>query len=243
MANGRFRKNTPRQLRALTSTPPTMGPLAAPIPAMAPHSPSARDRARGSGYATWSSNSDDGTSTAARALDGPRRNQHAERWRQAAGRRRRAEGHQPGGEHPPPAQPLGERAAGDQQGGEGQGVGVHHLLQPGDPAVQAAPDGRQRHIGHRRVQDDHEVAGTDQGQRGRWRARPRTRPWCRGCLHASSITHQYFAEERTVVAERLPSPSLSLVYPDPLLVFSRETAGLAPGMSRFVEPFRVTRRI
>src|SRR5215831_8017012 len=67
MAIGRFRKNTPRQLHTLTSTPPTMGPLAAPIPAMAPHSPSALDRARGSGYATWSSNNDDGTSTAAPA--------------------------------------------------------------------------------------------------------------------------------------------------------------------------------
>jgi hypothetical protein len=44
-----------------------MGPLAAPIPAMAPHRPIARDRALGSGYATWSSNSDDGTSAAAPA--------------------------------------------------------------------------------------------------------------------------------------------------------------------------------
>ncbi len=65
--NGRFRKNTPRQLHTLTSTPPTTGPLAAPTPAMAPHRPSARARSPGSVNAAWSSSSDEGTSTAAAA--------------------------------------------------------------------------------------------------------------------------------------------------------------------------------
>jgi hypothetical protein len=37
------------------------------------------------------------------------------------------------------AMPARERAAGEQQGGEGQGVGVHHPLHPGDADVQSRP--------------------------------------------------------------------------------------------------------
>ena len=37
-------KNTPRQLQVLTSTPPTTGPTAAPIPPIDPQTPSARER-------------------------------------------------------------------------------------------------------------------------------------------------------------------------------------------------------
>ena len=43
-ANGTLIRKTPRQLHVVTSRPPMTGPDAAPIPAMEPQAPSARDR-------------------------------------------------------------------------------------------------------------------------------------------------------------------------------------------------------
>jgi hypothetical protein len=46
---GTLTKNTNRQLAAVTSTPPRIGPAAAAMPAIPPHTPIARARAAGSG--------------------------------------------------------------------------------------------------------------------------------------------------------------------------------------------------
>jgi hypothetical protein len=127
------------------------------------------------------------------SLGQPRRHQHAQGRRQAARGRRGAEERQARGEQPAPAAPLGERATGEQERGEAQRVGVHDPLQPGDAAVQPPPYGRECHVGHRGVQDDHEVAGADQGQCRRPGAGFLLRPrrCCR--LHTASLAHQYFA--------------------------------------------------
>ena len=48
-------------------------------------------------------------------------------------------------EEPPPAEPLAERRAGQQQDGEGERVGVDRPLEACDAGVQLLADGGQRH--------------------------------------------------------------------------------------------------
>ena len=71
----------------------------------------------------------------------------------------------PVGEHASAAGEVGDRAGGQQQGGERQRVGVDHPLQVGEGRVERALDLRQRHVHDRDVEQQHEDAGADGDQR------------------------------------------------------------------------------
>ena len=109
------------QSSVLTSTPPSSGPSATPMPAMDDHMPSAAVR-RSGGKAAESSVSVSGMSSAAprpctvRAIDELR-----ERVRERAGGRGRREHEQPDDEHAPAAVAVAERGAGQDQHGEARG--------------------------------------------------------------------------------------------------------------------------
>ena len=64
--------------------------------------------------------------------------------------------------HPLAPVKIARRAAGQQQGGERQGEGVHHPLHLGRGGVEAPPDRRQRDVQHRAV-DEGEARGEDAG--------------------------------------------------------------------------------
>jgi DNA-binding transcriptional ArsR family regulator len=77
-------------------------------------------------------------------------------------------------EHRLGAEPVAEGAGREKEARQDEGVAVHHPLQPGRSGVQVPPQAGQGHVDHRGVQDHHEVAGADGGQRfsGRRPVRP-----------------------------------------------------------------------
>jgi hypothetical protein len=67
-----------------------------------------------------------------------------------------AEHGQAGQQQPPAAEPVAERAAGEQQAGEGEDVAGDHPLQGTDPGMQRGLDVGQRHADHRVVEHGEE---------------------------------------------------------------------------------------
>ncbi len=89
------------------------------------------------------------------ALDRAGGDESADVGRDSTGQRRDGEPHDADHEHPPPAEPVAERAAEQDQGGEGQRVGVDGPLQARDPRVQVLTDGGQRDVDDRAVDERH----------------------------------------------------------------------------------------
>ena len=89
------------------------------------------------------------------ALQGARRDQHPDVRRHPAQQRRDGEPHGADDEHLPPPVAVPERAAEQQQPGQGERVGVHHPLQAGHAGVELPADGRERDADHGRVERGH----------------------------------------------------------------------------------------
>ncbi len=92
---------------------------------------------------------------------------------QPAAGRGDGEHHHPGAEDPAVAQPVPQRAAGEQQAGEDEGVAVRDPLDAGERGGQLPPHHRHGDVDHGHVQDDHEVARTDREKRGQGPRRTR----------------------------------------------------------------------
>jgi hypothetical protein len=99
------------------------------------------------------------------ALGDPGPDEEPDRGGGGTRRRRDREQAQAGEEDAPAPEPVAQRAPGEQQRREHQRVGVDHPLQPGDAALQLAPEVGQRNVDGRRVEDDHEIAEADPDQR------------------------------------------------------------------------------
>ena len=69
------------------------------------------------------------------------------------------------GEHPPGAEPVAQRASGQDQGGEHQRVDAHHPLQPRGTAGKRGADLPDGHVHHEHIQLDH--AEPEAGRRQR----------------------------------------------------------------------------
>ena len=85
---------------------------------------------------------------ARRALEHPRGHQHGEVGRCRAGRRRGHEQHHPDAEHPAPPVAVAERAAHQDQRGQGQQVAGEDPLEARQLGVEVRTDGGQRHVHH-----------------------------------------------------------------------------------------------
>jgi hypothetical protein len=97
-------------------------------------------------------------------LNRARRVEHQRRFRQPADQRRGREHAQADHEHEPAAEPVGQRAAGQQQPGETERIGVDHPLQVGEAGVERALDVRQRGVDDRDVEQQHERRDADRKQ-------------------------------------------------------------------------------
>jgi hypothetical protein len=87
-----------------------------------------------------------------------RRDQRPEPRGQPAGDGGQREQHEPAGEQAAGADPVAERARGQDQRGEGDGVGVHHPLPARDAPAEGPPDGLDRDVHGGHVQLHHAEA-------------------------------------------------------------------------------------
>ena len=86
------------------------------------------------------------------------------RGRQAARERRDREQRDSAQEQPARAEQVGEPPAEQQEAAEGQEVGVHDPRERRLREAEVVPDRRQRDVHDRRVEDDHQVAQTEEVQ-------------------------------------------------------------------------------
>lgn len=98
------------------------------------------------------------------ALHDARRHQHGETGGETASRRGQGEQPETAQKDPPRAEAVAQRAAGQQQRGEGQRIGVDHPLQAGDVGGELLPQGIQRHIDDAHVQQHDDEAERGRGQ-------------------------------------------------------------------------------
>jgi hypothetical protein len=98
------------------------------------------------------------------ALHRPSRDQRRRRRRQPAGGRGEGEHREPGGEHPPRADPVAERTGAEDQRRERDRVRVHHPLQPSHAAAEIRADRLDRDVDHAHVElhDGEPEAGREQ---------------------------------------------------------------------------------
>ena len=82
----------------------------------------------------------------------------------AAEERGEGEDPEPDREHAPAPEPVAERAGGEQEGGEGQRVGIDDPLQAGEAGVQFTLDVRQGDVDDGDVEQQHERRDRDQDQ-------------------------------------------------------------------------------
>ena len=153
---------------------------------------------------------------AAHTLGGPGQVEHQRRGGQAAGQGGQGEEHEADGEHAPPAVHVTEDTGREQEGGQGQGVGVDHPLEVLEGRVQGDLDVGQRDVHDRDVEQQHERAEADGDEgppfavheallssvrrlphrRGRHRPRP-----CRACIdHGGARQRTGRAGPRTAAA-------------------------------------------
>ena len=90
---------------------------------------------------------------AAQALERARCDQVPNGWRQPAPERRQREDRDAGGEHPHAAEPIAERAAGQDQRGEHQRVGVDDPLYLNHGGAKARLQRRQGDVGARGIDE------------------------------------------------------------------------------------------
>ena len=162
-ASGRLMKKIHRQERASISQPPTSGPSAVETPASPDHAPIARPRSSG-----WKLGLDDrqragGEQRTPDALEEPGRDQPAGALGQAAQRRGDGEPDHPDQEHPPPPEPVAERAAEQHERGQHEQVPVDGPLETGHRGAQFHAEAGQGHVDHGAVQEDH-AGGEDRGE-------------------------------------------------------------------------------
>jgi len=146
-------------------TPPMIGPTATAPPITPPYTPKARPRSL-----PWKAPAIKASEVAniigpAGALHGAREVQRERRTGQPASGGGERENDQPGDEHQPPPEAVGERAGGQQEGGERQRVGVDDPLQVGEARVQRALDVRKRDVDDGDVEQQHEDRHRDGDQR------------------------------------------------------------------------------
>ena len=98
------------------------------------------------------------------ALAAPGHDQHHRVLGHAAQQRAQGEDDQADLEQQLPAIPVGEHARGQQQRGEGQGVGVEHPLHVGEAGMQPVLDGGLGHHDDRDVEQQHEHPRADRDQ-------------------------------------------------------------------------------
>ena len=161
----RFTYSVHRQDRYSVSAPPSSRPTAPPATAIAPKTPNALPRSFCSVNVVVSSDSADGTSSAAnapwqaRAVTSMAKLTEAPPMADDAG-----EAGQPGQERHLAAEQVGQPAAEQQQAAERQGVGGDHPLPVHGREVQRPLRRRQRDVHHREVQDHHELRQADHAQ-------------------------------------------------------------------------------
>ena len=90
--------------------------------------------------------------------------QHRRAGRQPRRQRRDGEDPEADAEDAPPAEPVGQRARGQDQGGQREGVGVDHPLKIGEAGVQVLLDRRQRGVDDGDVEQQHEGRHRDRDQ-------------------------------------------------------------------------------
>ena len=123
------------QERPETTAPPTSGPSATARPPIPPQAPSASPRFSAGTAAeriVSVSGSDD---RAADALERAGGDERVDRRRERGRRRGDREDPEPDREHPPAAEAVAERGAGQEEHREGERVGVHRPLEPLDAGV------------------------------------------------------------------------------------------------------------
>jgi hypothetical protein len=98
---------------------------------------------------------------AAHALERSRQVQEGRIGCQPAEQRCDREDPQAPGEHPPAAQPVGQRAGGQHQRRQGQRVGVDHPLELGEAGPEVLLDRRQRRVHDGDVEEQHEGGDGD----------------------------------------------------------------------------------
>ena len=163
-AKNRFTYSVHRQDRYSVSAPPSSRPTAPPATAIAPNTPNALARSFGSVNVVTSTDSAEGTSSAANAPWQARGHQHGEIHRGAADGRDPRETDQPDQERHPPTQQVSQPATQQQQAAERQRVGGDHPLPVHRREVQR-PLGRwQRDIHDRQVQDHHQLRQANHAQ-------------------------------------------------------------------------------
>jgi hypothetical protein len=126
------------------------------MPIVAPYTPTAVPRSRpgdGEHYRP------------ADALDGAGDVEEGRIGRKTRSQRGDREDRQPGGEHAPAAEPVGEHAGGQHECGERQRVRVDHPLEVGEACAEVVADRRQRGVHHRDVEQQHERRDADREQR------------------------------------------------------------------------------
>ena len=97
----------------------------------------------------------------AEALDGARGVEHLDRAGGGADAGRDGEDDEPGREDAAAAEAVGERARGEDDGGERERVRVDDPLQTADPGLEVFTDRRQRGVHHRDVQHQDRGGGAD----------------------------------------------------------------------------------
>jgi hypothetical protein len=141
--------------------PPTTGPTATARPPMPPHAPSASGRFSGEMAAGQDRQRERHRDRAAEALQGAGGDQHPARRRERRGRGTEREDRDADGEHAAAAEAVAEGRAHQEQGGEGECVGVDRPFEIAEGRAQVAPDDRQGHGHDEVVQADHEEGDRD----------------------------------------------------------------------------------
>ena len=100
----------------------------------------------------------------AHSLDEARAHQQAGALSQAARQRRGGEHHQPGHQHPPPAEEVGRPGAQQEEAAEGEHVGADHPLQALLAEAEIALDRGQGDVEDRVVENVHELDEAEQEQ-------------------------------------------------------------------------------
>ncbi len=145
-ASGRLIKNTQRHEATSTSQPPSSGPIAVATPPRPDQAPIARARSAGRKLDCRIARLPGREQGRADALHRSRRDQHLDVHGETAGEGRGGEPHDTDHEHATSTVPVTQRAAEQDERGQGQGVGRHRPLQRGEVGIQRGADRGQRDV-------------------------------------------------------------------------------------------------
>ena len=161
---GRLTKKIHRHPRPLVRAPPTSGPTATAPPTVAPQAAMAVPRSAAVEVLADESQRGGEHGRAAHALDGPPDDQEGGRVGQTADERGQREDGQSGDEDPLASEPVGQCSLGQDQSGQGQGVGRDHPFEVGETGVELPLHGRQGHLDDGDVHQEHEGGAADGDQ-------------------------------------------------------------------------------